>query len=282
MSEMALPREEHSGLTRLLEFGALAALLRGGLRIAAVVAEQGRQVQADLSPGAVLDVLSILPGILVLLVWLRLANVLRSNGLYRASLYLFVNGWLVELLHLVNPTHVSDTVEIVAAVVKIGLLVLDIVFSIWFAIAVLRLRDVLGGFALAVGILEVAGVVLWLGIKALLVASLASGDQSNAGFEQTMESSLISQVDFVRAIAWRGVYALVLFAGFPALRDRLSALPAPTPATQPSSPSNPFDPSLSWPWDAAPVGDGAGWRAPPIIIRGPEVQNTFIIVKERY
>jgi hypothetical protein len=276
MSELAFPREESSGLTRLLEFGALAALVRGGLRVASAVAEQGRQAQADLSPGAALDALSILPGILVLLVWLRLANGLRNNGLYRASLCLFLNEWLMQLLRLVNPTHASETVETVAAVVGIGLMVLEVGFSIWFAVAVLRLRRELGGFAVAVGILEIASLVLWLGGMGLFVAALASSDPSNAEFEQAMESSLFSQFDLVRAIACRAVYALVLFAGFPALRDRLLTLPAPPPA-----PSSPFHQSSLWACeDAAPPAGGSGWRGSPIIIRGPEgVQNSFIIVR---
>ena len=208
MTTMTYWVSEHAGRTRRLMHGALASLVVGGLSVASILQEWGGG-RSDLgfTAGSVLDLFAVLPGIVVLLALLELATAAGSTRLYRSSLCLYSTGWFTDLLRLFISENLSDVWAIVL-IIPLALAVLAIIiFKIWFAVALIRLRDRLGGLAGMIGALVLLNLGAWLVFGVLSVI----GDESGA----------LDRVDTVRGLVSVVLNALLLFMLFLNVRDRL-------------------------------------------------------------
>jgi hypothetical protein len=208
---LTVPGDTRVALARWLLCGAVACLLAGGLNVASLLAWPTGGPGGGFSAGTILNLVSILPEVVLLCALLQLAGAVGSAGLRRSSLCLFVTIFLLEVLRLFVFKSLGE-----AGVVVVGLLMLIgalavFGFRIWFGVALIRVRDRLGGVAAVLGWLQLLSAASWLAFRVLLVAS----DEPRA----------LDRVDIFRSLVSIVLNNLLLFLWFLGLRDRLAEAP---------------------------------------------------------
>jgi hypothetical protein len=195
-------------MRRLLSWGALASLAAGGLSAASVWREwSGGGTGHGFTASAVLNLFAVLPEIVVLFALLRLARAVVSSQLYRSSLCLYITFWLVALLSLFINKGLSEGLMIVLVIPMIVAVLAMLIFKIWFAVALIRVRDRLSGLAGVLGAVVLLNAGVWLVFRILSVI----GD----------ESSAFDRADSLRSLVGVVLSALLLFMLFLSVRDQL-------------------------------------------------------------
>jgi predicted lipid-binding transport protein (Tim44 family) len=246
-------------LPRWLLFGAVACLLAAGLDVASLLAWPTGGPGDGFSAGTVLNLASIVPEVVVLCALLQLAKAAGSAGLRRSSLCLFVTIFLLEVLQLFVIKSLGEAALVVVALLTLAGFLAVLGFRIWFGVALIRVRDRLGGVAAVLGWLQLLSAGCWLAFRILLVVS----DEPGA----------FDRADMFRGLVGIVLTNLLLFLLFLGLRDRLVA--GATPGAAPAKFSFPLPPlegvmSSSRKPRAPAVTPGAGQAALSFPVPAPE------------
>jgi hypothetical protein len=195
-------------MIRLLFFGALASLAAGGLSAAsALQVWKGGRAGYGFTAGNVLELLAALPEIVVLFALLRLAIAASSPHLYRSSQCLYIAFWFVDLVSVFFSKSLSEGLMIVLGIsMLLGVLAI-LIFRIWFAVALIRARDRLGGIAGVLGVVIMLNAGAWVVLRSLMLLS--------------DDASAFDWADSARSLIGIVLIALLLFLLFLGVRDRL-------------------------------------------------------------
>ncbi|MFO0879816.1 MAG: hypothetical protein U0840_20915 [Gemmataceae bacterium] len=194
-----------------LELGAFAVLVRGGMRLAAVLVDQGGRGAplTGVSSGASLLALSNLPGVLVLLAFLELARATRKEELRRVSLWYFGVGLVHDVVSLVLSSDSDPKANLL--VVAFVLVLLEVCMTIWFALVVNNLRHQIGPLAVLLALTELVGVIAWVVTKVALFRAFVLGATGGPEAPLTSGGIWADQFDLVRAFVFRTAAPLAIF-----------------------------------------------------------------------
>jgi hypothetical protein len=213
-------------LVRFLGWGAIAALLAGGLSASGLVVEllRGRRPPFTFADG--LGLAAIVPQILVLCTYLKLAGAAGSQGLRRSSLCMFITFWAHRLLGLVK-TPTTDEGALLVVIPTLLVTLAGIGFSVWFAGSLIRLRGELGVMAAVVGWAE---ILRTLGYVVLLVLMIQAGlgAPEDLPVNDPRLDELMAPLDkaaALRALIGWSVTAVLTVCFFLAVRDRAADRP---------------------------------------------------------
>jgi hypothetical protein len=208
MTAITVRADERADMILLMSFGALASLAAGGFSAASVLQEwRGGGTGNGFTAAGVLDLFAILPEIGVLFALTKLATALGSTQLYRSSLCLYFTFWFGDVLRLFINKNLSEVWSIVLMIPMVATILAVIAFKIWFAVAIIRVRNRVGILAGVMGAVILLNLSVSLVFRILLVIADELGP--------------VDWADSVRSLVGVVLNALLLFLMFLSARDRL-------------------------------------------------------------
>jgi hypothetical protein len=231
-------------LPRWLMGGAVAALVVGCLEASSCALEllSGSAKGFTLSTG--LSLSAILPEILVLIAFVKLAKDAepdarwwpstvksergrKARALKYSSLGWFLSLWLSLVLAMFLDTSQPKGDGSLIILMIVPTILLRVGFALWFAICLIRLRDVLGAMVSLLGWMELLCLVFWLALRAAIFIRIA-GFEGPPGLSANQVQVLLDKhlaplngIDTLRSLFGVLLIAILTCEFFLALRRRL-------------------------------------------------------------
>jgi hypothetical protein len=224
---------------RWLLWGAVAALLVGCLNAGSALVDLLRGPSKGFALFDALLLAAIVPEIVVLAAFLRLANESqkqaarldaenRSRSLKYSAAAKFLTAWLLAISSpAVNAMSAADPNLAVLSCCVLLLLLPLAGFSLWFGISLIRMSDRLGLSATVLGWMEILRLVAWVVMIILIVVhALALPDRPDLNAEQKeawkeQEMAPLRRANSVRMLVSTMIIALVTTQLFLSLRRRI-------------------------------------------------------------